>query len=118
MEQNEAGAVPCAEVSSREPTCPSGKYRPTEVFKKGLLGLERYDAMLTAIAKCQEVDEIKIHDKAKALEYYAAEESAQDLPVPHHIVVAGPNDSPIRWCALSQKPRERAMFRDEGHVLS
>ena len=39
-----------------------------------LLGLQKYDAMLTAIAACQEVDEIKdIHDKAKALQHYAAE---------------------------------------------
>jgi hypothetical protein len=50
------------------------KTPPPKFSKKELLGLERYDAMLTAIAECQEVDEVKdIHDKAKALEYYAAE---------------------------------------------
>jgi hypothetical protein len=52
----------------------AGNTAPPKFSKKELLGLEHYDAMVTAIAKCQEVDEIKdIYDRAKALEYYAAE---------------------------------------------
>jgi hypothetical protein len=47
---------------------------PPVFSQEELLGLARYDAMLIAIAECQEVDEAKeIHDKAKALELYAKE---------------------------------------------
>lgn len=40
--------------------------------ERGTLGLIRYDAMITAIAACEKVDEVKeIRDRARAFECYA-----------------------------------------------
>jgi hypothetical protein len=47
---------------------------PAVRLEEKFLGLARYDAMLTAIAKCHAVDEaLKIKQTARALEIYAAQ---------------------------------------------
>ena len=65
-----------------------GRMRDLRRFSKGeLIGLERYDEMVLAIARCQEADELAdFYDKAAAVELYAkrarnqqAELRAQDV---------------------------------------
>jgi hypothetical protein len=61
-------------VAQEAMTKGTGKTNPPSQFsEKELLGLYRYDAMVRAIAECQEVDETKdIHDRARALEQFSA----------------------------------------------
>ena len=71
------------------------KSSPPKFSSEELLGHEKYDAMLLAIAKCQEVDElVDVHDKMKALELYAKEARNYESELRAWVFAFGSVDAP------------------------